>query len=206
MERLTVEYCGEYVPRELCSIDREGGADDCDLCCEYCKATEEGNEDCRECAISRCFNKLGEYENLEGLGKLLKLPVPVGSLVYEPYQFLGEGAWEIDVHTIRLEDLDKIGKSVFLTREEAEVVLKESKQIVGQGKMENDLISRNIVFDYLKEQQANVIIEKNKKGFVPVQVCEGMMLAIEAFMNFVVQAPAAYNTDKERCEKPEVEN
>ncbi len=35
MERLTMEYCGEYVPKELCSIDREGGADDCDLCCEY---------------------------------------------------------------------------------------------------------------------------------------------------------------------------
>lgn len=34
MERLTIEYCGEYVPKELCSIDRLGGADDCDLCCE----------------------------------------------------------------------------------------------------------------------------------------------------------------------------
>lgn len=63
MERLTIEYCGEYVPRELCSIDRFGGADDCDLCCEYCKATEEGAEDCKRCAINQCFNKLGEYEN-----------------------------------------------------------------------------------------------------------------------------------------------
>lgn len=113
------------MPKELCSIDRLGGADDCDLCCEYCKATTEGNEDCTECAISKCFHKLGEYENLEEQGKLLKLPVPVGSLVYEPYQFLGEGAWEIDVHKIRLEDLGKIGKTVYLTREEAEAALKE---------------------------------------------------------------------------------
>lgn len=63
MDRLTIEYCGEYVPRELCSMDRLGGVDDCDLCCEYCKATEEGDEDCRGCAINQCFNKLGEYEN-----------------------------------------------------------------------------------------------------------------------------------------------
>lgn len=63
MERLTIEYCGNYVPKELCSIDRLGGADDCDLCCEYCKAAEEGTEDCQECAINHCFNRLGEYEN-----------------------------------------------------------------------------------------------------------------------------------------------
>lgn len=82
MERLTIEYCGEYVPKDLCSIDRLGGADDCELCSEYCKATEEGNEDCRGCAINQCFNKLGEYENLEEQGKLLKLPCAVGDTVY----------------------------------------------------------------------------------------------------------------------------
>ena len=82
MDRLTIEYCGEYVPKDMCSIDRLGGADDCDLCYEYCKATEEGNEDCRECAISKCFNKLGEYEDLEEQGKLLKLPCAVGDTAW----------------------------------------------------------------------------------------------------------------------------
>lgn len=62
---------------------------------------------------------------MEEQGKLPKLPCAVGSLVYESYQFMGKGAWEFDVHKIRLEDLDKIGKSVFLTREEAEAALKE---------------------------------------------------------------------------------
>lgn len=81
MERLTMEYCGEYVPKELCSIDRSGNADDCDLCCEYCKATEDG-VDCRGCAINQCFNKLGEYEELEDNGKLLKLPCAVGDRIY----------------------------------------------------------------------------------------------------------------------------
>lgn len=77
MERLTIEYCGEYVPKDMCSIDRFGGADDCDLCCEYCKATEEGNEDCSGCAINQCFNKVGQYEDLEEQGKLLKLPCDI---------------------------------------------------------------------------------------------------------------------------------
>lgn len=78
MERLTIEYCGNYVPKELCSIDKQGGADDCELCYENCKAMEEGNEDCSGCAINKCFDKLGKYEDLEEKGRLLKLPCAVG--------------------------------------------------------------------------------------------------------------------------------
>ncbi len=62
--------------------------------------------------------------------------------------------------------------------------------------MSNDLISRSAVMDYLREQQANVIIEKEKKGFVSVDVCDGMNSAINAFINFIVQLPAAYDVDK----------
>lgn len=72
-------------------------------------------------------HKLEEYEDLEEQGKLLKLPCEIGHKVYMIYQFFGEGAWEIEEHKIRLEDLDKIGKTVFLTREEAEIALKELK-------------------------------------------------------------------------------
>lgn len=75
--------------------------------------------------INTAIKKLSDLEDLEEQGKLLKLPAPAGSLVYEPYQFMGEGVWEIDVHKIRLEDLNKIGKTVFLTIEEAEAALKE---------------------------------------------------------------------------------
>lgn len=62
--------------------------------------------------------------------------------------------------------------------------------------MSNDLIDRNAVMDYLREQQANVIIEKNKNGFVNADVCDGMNSAIGAFMNFVLQIPTAYDVDK----------
>lgn len=137
MERLTIEYCGGYVPEELCSIDRLGGADDCDLCCEYCKATEEGNEDCSECAIYKCFNKLGEYEELEEQGKLLKLPCKSGDKIY--YIVRG-GRKDIIKSTkviqIIIKDSIKIQceegvtlkpSQVFSTYEVAEQVLKEKK-------------------------------------------------------------------------------
>lgn len=69
--------------------------------------------------------------------------------------------------------------------------------------MSNVLIDRNAVMDYLREQQANVIIEKNKNGFVNADVCDGMSSAIGAFMNFILQIPTAYDVDKvvERLEQ-----
>lgn len=69
--------------------------------------------------------------------------------------------------------------------------------------MSNVLIDRNAVMDYLREQQANVIIEKNKNGFVNADVCDGMSSAIGAFMNFILQIPTAYGVDKvvERLEE-----
>lgn len=135
MERLTIEYCGEYVPKELCSIDRLGGADDCDLCCEYCKATEEGSEDCRGCAINQCFNKLGEYEDLEEQGKLLKLPCEAGDTVWKikngKIQKWVVGTIKIEedgvsfCNVVYICDISDFGETVFLTREEAEAALKE---------------------------------------------------------------------------------
>lgn len=143
MERLTIKYDEGYVPRGLCTIDREGVADDCDLCCEYCQATKEGYEDCSECAISQCFEKLGAYEDLEEHGKLLKLPCKAGQKVYLLRKDIkavidGEitsiriGEFASDMKIFIIEDnrytdssFDKIGDIVFFTREEAEAALKE---------------------------------------------------------------------------------
>lgn len=149
MERLTIEYCGEYMPKGLCSIDRQGGADDCELCYENCKAMREGNDDCSGCVVDKCFDKLGKYEDLEEQGKLMKLPCAVGDTVYtncsmqgwrfkrkdRPYKagvvFIGingtDGYINADFgngHMLKFGFSD-IGKRVFLTREEAEATLKE---------------------------------------------------------------------------------
>ena len=57
-------------------------------------------------------------------GRMIILPVPVGTTVYEVYDF-DDLDYDIDEHKICLEDLKKIGDTVFLTREEAETRLKE---------------------------------------------------------------------------------
>lgn len=60
----------------------------------------------------------------EKIDKMVVLPCDIGSIVYEPYRFCGDGAWEIAEHRIMLEDIPKIGKTVFLTREEAEEMIR----------------------------------------------------------------------------------
>lgn len=112
MERLT-SYKNECRREMICRYE------DCDTCEEYCPHLNEDNCPC----LQEILGKFGEYQDLEEQGKLLKLPCEIGHRVYEIYQFMHEGAWEIDVHKIKLEDLDKIGKTVFLTKEEAESAL-----------------------------------------------------------------------------------
>lgn len=76
-------------------------------------------------AVIEAAEKVSKYETAEEEGRFVVLPCKVGTRVYEIYQFCGCGAWEIEEHKIKLEDLDKIGKTVFPTREEAEKALKE---------------------------------------------------------------------------------
>lgn len=60
----------------------------------------------------------------------------------------------------------------------------------------SDFISRQAVMNYLREQQAGIIIEKTKQNAVTYEACKGMEASIEAFMNFVNQTPTAYDVDK----------
>ncbi len=90
------------------------------------RLTYNGTKEAKpDVTIKQMLNRLAEYEELEEQGRLLRLPCAVGDTVYMIYQFLGEGEWEIEEHKIRLEELQLVGKTVFLTREEAEVALKE---------------------------------------------------------------------------------
>lgn len=99
---------------------------DCDNdTCEQTCRSRTGSEGCEGCPIQIAIDKLAEYEDLEEQGKLLKLPCKIGQRVYMIYQFCGEGAWEVEEHKIKLEDLENIGKTVFLTRPDAEQALAE---------------------------------------------------------------------------------
>ena len=57
MERLTIKYDKFFVPKKTCTIDRLGEADDCDACLDVC------GDDCGNCPIQECFEKLAEYED-----------------------------------------------------------------------------------------------------------------------------------------------
>ena len=94
--------------------------------------------------IVECLNKLVEYEDLEEQGKLLKLPCAVGDTVYIVEDDCDYG-WDCytkamckncEYRNLHIEEdifslseialhLNNFGKTVFITREEAEAALKE---------------------------------------------------------------------------------
>ena len=71
------------------------------------------------------IEKLGKYEDLEEQGRLVKLPCKVGDDVYYILGIPNETPCTIDKCTFDLSDINKIGKTLFLTKSEAEAKLKE---------------------------------------------------------------------------------
>jgi len=63
--------------------------------------------------------------------RLLVLPCKVGDIVYITGSKYRAGRWETWVNTgkFRLSDLEKLGKTVFLTREEAEAALEKGTTV-----------------------------------------------------------------------------
>ncbi len=81
----------------------------------------------------KAVDKLAEYEDLEEQGKLLKLPCAVGDTVYTLNPLLNGktviGETTADAFFCALVMLEgRFGKTVFLTREEAEAALKEMSE------------------------------------------------------------------------------
>lgn len=82
--------------------------------------------------LTDCFNaqfKVLEYINLEHKGLLIKLPCKVGKTIYIVGSKYRKGTLEKWVNTgkFKLSDIEKLGKTVFLTREEAEKALDLSR-------------------------------------------------------------------------------
>lgn len=85
------------------------------------------------CKFPIVLNKLAGYEDLEEEERLIILPCKIGDTVYrvqkmkydvDGYGMQWEEDWGIVTYPFRLEMFNEIGKITFLTREEAEVVLK----------------------------------------------------------------------------------
>ena len=120
------------------------------FCDEYCHT--QSVETCRDCVIDKAIQKLAEYEDLEEQGLIIKLPCKVGDKLYiiEPrfynyeyhegvqvgvckrYELDEDRDWVIWVkleegspHTLYCYSFKLYGKTVFLTKEEAENKLRE---------------------------------------------------------------------------------
>lgn len=74
------------------------------------------------------IEKLGKYEDLEADGRLIKLPCKVGTDIYYILGIPNKTPCTIDSCVFELSDIHKIGKTLFLTREEAEAKLKEMER------------------------------------------------------------------------------
>ena len=126
MERLTERNAdGNYFyPKCFEKCDGLGASSKCDNC---------------EIMTSVC-EKLGKYEDLEEQGRLVKLPCKIGTEVYditcwddiEEKVVVKGKAYYRTVHKHKItklpftySDIDDFGKTVFLTKSEAEQKLKE---------------------------------------------------------------------------------
>ena len=95
---------------------------------------------CNLWAMADLRERLKEYEDLEEQGKLLKLPCAVGDAVYSLDRFCGGYSsdcpsrpcescedYQLEIYDgkFKLSDINDFGKTVFLTRQEAEDKLAE---------------------------------------------------------------------------------
>lgn len=72
------------------------------------------------------YRKLAELEDKIENGTLIELPCKVGDTVYELERYIycdGEDHWEIEEETFELWMLDSLGKTIFLTKAEAQAKL-----------------------------------------------------------------------------------
>ena len=83
----------------------------------------KSSKDCKQ--LAEWLMQLKEYQSLEEQGRLIKLPCKVGDDVYYILVIPNETPCAIDKCTFELSDINKIGKTLFLTQAEAEAKLKE---------------------------------------------------------------------------------
>lgn len=131
MERLT-----DYSDDECTYIIGVGNK----TCEEFCKNAVDG---CKNCYIQQVFKKLADYEDLEEQGLLVRLPCKIGDILYcivngevKKLKVHSFGVPDFEITDIEFKYVDgfkivrfvgEVGKTVFLTREEAEKKLEEMK-------------------------------------------------------------------------------
>ena len=129
MERLTKRDFSRITYNERRSI----------MCSSYCDNCSQGAGNCK--TVKNMIKKLATYEDLEEQGLLVKLPCKVGD---DLYCIVNGEVKKLKVHSFGVPDFEiidiefkyvdgfkivrfvgEVGKTVFLTREEAEKKLEE---------------------------------------------------------------------------------
>lgn len=136
MERLTIDEIIEHCDRKTEMYEKA-----CDV--KHLETTTMNNsikEYWEHKQVAEYLRKLKEYEDLEEQGRLVKLPCKIGTKVYnttwwgdvqEEVIVAGKTYYRTERRHIVSEstfdyfDIEEFGKTVFLTREEAESRLKE---------------------------------------------------------------------------------
>lgn len=124
MERLTLEdaisHAKEVAEKNYRGADFESidSVDD-DIKANCIKCAEEHEQ------LAEWLEELKSYKDLEEQGLLVRLPCKVGTEVYYILGIPNKTPCAIDKCVFGLSDIDKIGESLFLTREEAEKKLEE---------------------------------------------------------------------------------
>lgn len=123
MERLTkISKIGEHLPKKSLNLTHKS--------------------DSSESNLTEILEKLGEYEDAEEQGLLLRLPCKIDTIVYEisdrcdgdcttcfaECDTCQNYTYYIDEKTFDYPLIGDIGKTVFLTKEEAETKLKEMEK------------------------------------------------------------------------------
>lgn len=126
MERLTLEdaisHAKEVAEKNYRGADFESidSVDD-DIKANCIKCAEEHEQ------LAEWLEELKSYKDLDEQGLLVRLPCKVGAEVYYILGIPNKTPCTIDKCVFELSDIDKIGESLFLTREEAEKKLEELK-------------------------------------------------------------------------------
>lgn len=125
MERLTLDEAIKHA-KEVADMNYNDAEkfDSNDSVENYMKAN------CMKCAeqhekLAELLEELKSYKEAEEQGLLVRLPCKVGAEVYYILGIPNKTPCTIDKCVFELSDIDKIGESLFLTREEAEKKLEE---------------------------------------------------------------------------------
>lgn len=132
MERLTEWENGSVTYNEKREIE----------CGEYCDSCSQGAGNCK--TVKNMIKKLATYEDLEEQGLLVRLPCKVGDDLYcivngevKKLKVHSFGVPDFEITDIEFKYVDgfkivrfvgELGKTVFITREEAEKKLEEMKK------------------------------------------------------------------------------